>query len=561
MKKFFASAIVLAAMVGGSLIAVAPASALTPSDVVSNATTTLTGDCHAGVSNVVTKVLVPTDTLTVTLTNCNTNWTPNANTWKYGNIWTNVTQGNGGTGVRAPDTYIFTNDQQCIKQSATNDFSSSPYNLAGFTAQLSDSVTSEIVINAYDHDAGVAVCGTSGNFYRFRQQVWKVIPATPTVTAAFASPTVGVSTNTSVTVTLTNTQRYRTGVRSTFSAIGFDIALPASATLTTGSASGTCVGSVSQVSNTLRFTGAALDNLTDSCTVIVPVSFASTGTVTLNAASLTASSSNKGALINDLSASITVNSGESISPATQAPTMTVGEAVTPTTAFTPTGFTGTVVYSISPDLPAGLDFDTTTGVISGTPTTAQASADYTVTATDGSRTATATVSIGISSPPAALSPSTQSIEANIGASVSTPVIDTTTMPCVAQMTISPALPAGLEFDPVTGVISGTPTEIAVSQSYVISYDCGGGNPYTSTVTLSVGKAATPDIAGLVNTGLALLGPAGVIALLIALGAPFFFVSERFRKIRAAGALVFHKSSHVTITSPATFFDRLRGKKK
>ena len=69
-----------------------------------------------------------------------------------------------------------------------------------------------------------------------------------------------------------------------------------------------------------------------------------------------------------------------------------------TTAFTPTGFTGTVVYSISPDLPDGLLFDTASGVISGTPTTAQASADYTVTASDGTKSATATISLGIASP-------------------------------------------------------------------------------------------------------------------------------------------------------------------
>jgi len=558
MKKFFAGALVAAALVGGSLVAVAPAQALTPSDVASSATTTVTGDCHAGAS-VTRKILFPDDTYTVTLTNCNSNWTPNASTWKYGNIWTNVTRGNGGTGVRAPDAYIVTDDQQCIQQNSSNNFVSIPQNLGGFTTQMTDAITSAITINAYDHDNGQ--CTTTGNVYRFNQVAYQLSPITPTITAAFGSPSVGVSTDTNLTVTLTNTQRYRAGVRGTFTGVGFDIALPAGATLNTGSASGTCVGSVSQVSTTFSFTGASINNLTDSCTVIVPISFASTGNVALNGASLTASSSNKGALINDLSASITVNNGESISPATQAPTMTVGEAMTPTTAFTPTGFTGTVTYSILPVLPDGLSFDTATGVISGTPTAAQASADYTVTATDGSRTATATISLGISSPPVILSPEKQTIEANVGESVSTAALDTTTMPCAADMTISPALPAGLEFDPVTGVISGTPTEIAVSENYVISFDCGGGNPYTSIVTLSVGSAATPDIAGLVNTGLALLGPAGVIALLLAIGAPFFFVSERFRKIRTVGALVFHKSSHVTITSPATFFDRLRGKKK
>jgi hypothetical protein len=557
MKKFLAGAFVVAALVGGSLVAVAPAQALTPSDVASSATTTVSGDCHAGAS-VTKKVLFPDDTYTVTLTHCNSNWTPNASTWKYGNIWTNVTRGNGGTGVRAPDAYIVTNDQQCIQQNSSNSFVSIPQNLAGFTTQMTDAMTSAITINAYDHDNGQ--CTTTGNVYRFNQVAYQISPITPTITAAFADASVATSTNTTLTVTLTNTQRYRTGVRGTFSGAGFDIALPTGAILTPAS-TGTCVGSVSQVSSTFRFTGASLNNSTDSCTVIVPINFASTGTVTLNAASLTASSSNKGALINDLSASITVSNAptSSIAPATQAPSLTVGELMTPTTAFTPTGFTGTVVYSISTGLPAGLLFDTATGVISGTPTTAQASSNYTVTASDGTNSATATVSIGIASPPPALLPATQTIDAHVGEAIATSVITETTG-CTTGMTIAPSLPAGLTFDPTTGVISGTPTEVSPSTAYTITMDCTGGEGAisTATVTLSVGAASAPDLAGLVNTGLALLGPAGVIALLIAIGAPFFFVSERFRKIRSA-ALVFHKSSHVTITSPATFFDRLRGK--
>jgi len=557
MKKFLSGAFVVAALIGGSLAAAAPAQALTPSDVASSPTTTVSGDCHAGAS-VTKKILFPDDTYTVTLTHCNSNWTPNASTWKYGNIWTNVTRGIGGTGVRAPDAYIVTNDQQCIQQNSSNSFVSIPQNLGGFTTQMTDAMTSAITINAYDHDNGQ--CTTTGNVYRFNQLVYELSPITPTITAAFADASVATSTNTTLTVTLTNTQRYRTGVRGTFSGAGFDIALPTGAILTPTN-TGTCVGSVSQVASTFRFTGASLNNSTDSCTVIVPINFASTGTVSLTAASLTASSSNKGALINDLSASITVSNVpiSSIAPATQTPSLTVGEEMTPTTAFTPTGFTGTIVYSISPGLPGGLLFDTATGVISGTPTSAQASSNYTVTASDGTNSATATVSIGIASPPPALLPATQTIDAHVGTAVNTSVIDTTTMPCQANMTISPELPAGLAFDAVTGVISGSPTEVATSGNYVVSYDCGGGNPYTATVTLSVGAASVlAEVSNLVNTGLALLGPAGVIALLLAIGAPFFFVSERFRKIRTS-ALVFHKSSHVTITSPATFFDRLRGK--
>jgi 6-phosphogluconolactonase len=61
----------------------------------------------------------------------------------------------------------------------------------------------------------------------------------------------------------------------------------------------------------------------------------------------------------------------------KAPTIVVGQAIPP---LSPT-VTGTVsAYSVSPDLPAGLSLNASTGVISGTPTTVTSAASYVVTA-------------------------------------------------------------------------------------------------------------------------------------------------------------------------------------
>ncbi len=72
----------------------------------------------------------------------------------------------------------------------------------------------------------------------------------------------------------------------------------------------------------------------------------------------------------------------------------------PFTAVAPT-YSGDAVqsFSIAPALPAGLNFDTTTGRISGTPTAATANATYTVSATNSGGTAQVAVQLMVDSQP------------------------------------------------------------------------------------------------------------------------------------------------------------------
>jgi hypothetical protein len=62
----------------------------------------------------------------------------------------------------------------------------------------------------------------------------------------------------------------------------------------------------------------------------------------------------------------------------------------------PTSSGGAVVsYSVSPALPAGLTLNTSTGIISGTPTTLTEASNYTITATNTGGSTTASLSIAV----------------------------------------------------------------------------------------------------------------------------------------------------------------------
>lgn len=174
-----------------------------------------------------------------------------------------------------------------------------------------------------------------------------------------------------------------------------------------------------------------------------------------------------------------------ISPSTQTVQGSVGQALTATTAFAAVGISGALTYTVSTALPAGLALNASTGVISGTPTTSQSSATYTVTGTGSvAGSAAATVSIQI----AGLSPATQTAQATYGSAMTaTSSLTPTGFTGAVSYAVSPALPTGLSLNSSTGVISGTPTQSLASSNFVIT--ATGATAGTATASLNLGVAA------------------------------------------------------------------------
>ncbi len=168
------------------------------------------------------------------------------------------------------------------------------------------------------------------------------------------------------------------------------------------------------------------------------------------------------------------------------------------TALNPTVGAGTILnYSVSPSLPSGLSLNTTTGVISGTPTAITAIADYTLTATNAVGSTTATVSIKVNDEaPVGLAYSASNVFKKDR--IVSPLSPSVSGGAVVSYSISPSLLAGLSFDTTTGVISGTPTVVSHERDYVVTAtNTGGSTSFTLSIqvldiSLKVGEAFTPN---------------------------------------------------------------------
>jgi hypothetical protein len=159
-----------------------------------------------------------------------------------------------------------------------------------------------------------------------------------------------------------------------------------------------------------------------------------------------------------------------------------------TATNTPTSYNAT-------GLPAGLSVNTTTGVISGTPTTA-GTFTVTISATNAGGTGTKTLTITINnSVSAPVISSASTATGTVGTAFSYTITASNT-PTSYNAT---GLPAGLSVNTTTGIISGTPTTAATSTVTISATNSGGTGNQTLSITVSTGTVTESPFGGTAAT--------------------------------------------------------------
>ncbi len=173
--------------------------------------------------------------------------------------------------------------------------------------------------------------------------------------------------------------------------------------------------------------------------------------------------------------------------------------ITPVTLPRATGGNAPLTYGITPSLPSGLNFNTATRVISGTPTTATPENTYTYTVTDidgDTRSLTFRITVRTDGAPTF---GNETIRAQ--SYVIRSPIRPLTLPVAtgrnAPLTYSlaPALPAGLSFNANTRRISGTPNTVTSRRTYTYTVTDSNGETDELSFTIRVTAPQSPTPPG------------------------------------------------------------------
>ncbi|HVD97714.1 MAG TPA: carbohydrate-binding protein [Cytophagaceae bacterium] len=173
-----------------------------------------------------------------------------------------------------------------------------------------------------------------------------------------------------------------------------------------------------------------------------------------------------------------------------APAPVISSAAT-ATGTTGTAFTYNITASNNPTsynatgLPAGLTVNTTTGAITGTPTTA-GTYNTTVSATNSNGTGSKTVTITVTQPAPVISSATTAT-GTTGAAFSYQIVASNSPTSFGAS----GLPAGISVNTTTGLISGTPTTAGTYNATVTATNSAGSGNQAVTITISTAASNTP----------------------------------------------------------------------
>ena len=182
---------------------------------------------------------------------------------------------------------------------------------------------------------------------------------------------------------------------------------------------------------------------------------------------------------------------------TTAQNLTVGTAMASFTPLTVSRGTPPYFFSYAGTLPTGLNFDTSTGAVTGTPTATYATADVVFSVQDvngvvANTTSTVRFTVGAASVSITATATTTAQNLTVG----------TAMASFTPLTVSGGvtpytygytgtLPAGLNFNTSTGAVTGTPTATYATADVVFSVKDANSvvASTTSTVSFTVSPAA------------------------------------------------------------------------
>ncbi|MCC6435789.1 MAG: putative Ig domain-containing protein [Acidimicrobiales bacterium] len=272
---------------------------------------------------------------------------------------------------------------------------------------------------------------------------------------------------------------------------GFTFAFPSGMTIGSGALTNTCGGTVTATAGTNTVTMSGVDvAATSNCVLTVPVAVSGPGNYSVSNASV---SGMVGGIVNRV-ANSTVQATSSTNSAPSWVDQTLGAMDTGTyynDGLVASGWPLPTYAVTAGALPAGLSLNTSTGAITGTPTTMGAY-DFTITVSNGEGTDLVRQFTGtVTAPPTAPAWTDQTIAAiEVGEAYSDGVAASGS-PAATYTVSAGTLPAGLSLDANTGAITGTPTT-AGAYAFTIEANNGVGSPVTRAFSGTVVEGPSFD---------------------------------------------------------------------